>query len=277
MSIHPTAIIDRQAQIAPTADIGPYVNIEGAVKIGEHVKVYPNAYLSGWTEIGDRCQIHPNAIVGHLPQDFHYKGERSYCKIGAGTIIRECASIHRGTQPESTTVVGENCFILAYSHIGHNCELGNNVKLYNCAALAGHVTVGDNTIISGYGMIHQFARIGEFVMIGACTLVSKDIPPYMKAWYQSQIVGYNAIGLKRSGQFTPAEVLEARNAYKAIFRSERPLNSAIEEFAPTAKERTGRRIVEFVRAPSRLGCASGLPSGRGQADRPAVAESGDED
>src|SRR5262245_61011695 len=163
MPIHPTAVIDPKAKIAKSADIGPYVIVEGPVEIGEDVKLYPPVYLSGWTQIGDRCVIHPGAVVGHLPQDFHYSGERSYCRIGSGTIIREFASIHRGTQPESWTILGENCFILGYAHIGHNCELGRGVKLYNCAALSGHVIVGDNAIISGYSLIHQFVRIGAMV------------------------------------------------------------------------------------------------------------------
>jgi UDP-N-acetylglucosamine acyltransferase len=257
MPIHPTAIIDRQAHVPPSADIGPHVVIDGPVKLGENVKVYPNAYLSGWTEIGDRCQIHPGAVVGHLPQDFHYGGERSYCKIGAGTIIREFASIHRGTQPESWTLVGEECFILGYAHIGHNCELANGVKLYNCVALSGHVIVGENSIISGYSLVHQFARIGEYVMVGGGTRLTKDVPPYMKALYESQCVGYNSIGLRRSGKFTPEEIDEAREAYRILFRTEIPFRRAMEQFAPRVKTRTGRRILDFLRSESKLGFAGG--------------------
>jgi UDP-N-acetylglucosamine acyltransferase len=233
------------------------VVIEGPVKLGENVKIFPNAYLSGWTEIGDRVEIHPGAVVGHFPQDFHFSGERSYCRIGAGTIIREFSSIHRGTQPESWTIVGENCFILGYAHIGHNCELGNGVKLYNCGALAGHVVVGENSIIGGYGLVHQFARIGEHVMIGGGTRVTKDIPPFMKALHESKCVGYNSIGLRRSGKFTNEEIDEVREAYKILFHSELPFRAAVDKFAAQIKTRTGRRIVDFVRSESKLGIASG--------------------
>jgi len=257
MAIHSTAIVDKQAQIADSAEIGPFVVIEGLVKVGEHVKVYPNAYLSGWTEIGDRCEIHPGAVIGHLPQDFHFSGERSYCKIGAGTIIREFASVHRGTQPESWTIVGENCFILGYAHIGHNCELGNEVKVYNCAALSGHVTVGENAIISGYSLIHQFTRLGEYVMIGGGTRLGKDIPPYMKGLYESTCVGYNALGLSRSEAFSREEIREVREAYRVLFHSGLPFRKAVAQFREQAKTRTGRRILDFIDADSRLGIIGG--------------------
>ena len=271
MAIHPTAIIDRQAQIAASAEIGPYVTIQGPVKIGEGVKVYPNAFLAGWTEIGERCEIHPGAVVGHVPQDFHYKGERSFCKVGAGTIIREFASIHRGTQPESLTTVGENCFILGYAHIGHNCTVGNNVKVYNCAALSGHVTVEDNAIVSGYSLIHQFARIGEYVMIGGGTRLGKDVPPYMKALHESECVGHNSLGLRRSGQFGREEMLEVREAYRMLFRSNLPFRKAVAQFAERAKTRTGRRILDFINAESKLGIIGGVRRG-GQGGKAASSE-----
>ena len=272
MPIHATAIIDPKAHVPKSADIGPYVVIEGPVKLGENVKIYPNAYLSGWTEIGDRCEIHPGAVVGHLPQDFHFSGERTYCKVGAGTIIREFASIHRGTQPESWTTLGENCFILGYAHIGHNCELGNDVKLYNCAALSGHVVVGDYAIISGYTLTHQFARIGEFVMVGGGARVTKDIPPYMKVLHESQIVAYNSLGLRRSGKFTREEIAEVKETYRALFRSGQTLGRAVEEFSGKVQTRTGRRILEFIKSPSRLGIAGGRHSESSEDDVSADSE-----
>ncbi len=257
MAIHPTAMIDKQADVPASAEIGPNVVIEGAVKLGEQVKVYANAYLSGWTEIGDRCVIHPGAVVGHVPQDFHFTGERSYCRVGAGTIVREFASIHRGTQPESWTIVGENCFILGYAHIGHNCELANGVKVYNCTGLSGHVIIGENAIVSGYVLVHQFARIGEYVMVGGGARVTKDVPPYMKVLHESQCVGYNALGLRRSGQFTAEEVSDARQAYRTLFRSGLPFRKAVDAFSREAQSRTGRRILDFVNSPSKLGFIGG--------------------
>lgn len=272
MSIHPTAIVDKQAEIAATADVGPFVVIDGPVKVGEDVKIYPGTYLSGWTEIGDRCEIHPHAVVGHLPQDFHFEGGRSYCRIGAGTIIREGASIHRGTQVDSCTTVGEDCFILGYAHIGHNCEIGNNVKIYNCAALSGHVSVEDDAIISGHALIHQFCRIGEFAMIGGGSRITKDVPPFMKALHESTCVGYNAVGLKRSGRFTPEEIDEVRKAYRMLFRTDLPFGKAVERYESEAKLKTGERIVAFLHSESKLGFSGGRKSGRAAETEPVTRD-----
>lgn len=265
MPIHPTAIVDSQAQVAESADIGPHVVIEGSVSIGEHVKIYPNAYIAGWTEVGHDCQIHPGAVVGHVPQDFHYGGERSFCRIGAGTIIREFASIHRGTQPESCTIVGENCFILGYAHIGHNCELGDGVKVYNCTGLSGHVTVGDNAIVSGYSLIHQFVRIGEYAMIGGGTRLTKDLPPYMMGLHESECVGINALGLRRSGRFSTDEIREVREAYRTLYRSGQMFRTAVAALEAQVATKTGRAILEFLRAESKRGIIGG-PSAPTQPD-----------
>ncbi len=265
MPIHPTAIIDPQAEIAETADVGPHVVIEGPVKVGEGVKIYPNAYLSGWTEIGPNCEIHPGAVVGHLPQDFHFSGEQSYCRIGSGTIIREFASIHRGTQPESWTIVGDKCLILGYAHLGHNCILGNNVKVYNCAALGGHVTVEDDAILSGYSLIHQFVRIGQFALIGGGTRLTKDLPPYMMALHESECIGYNAIGLRRSGRFSSDEINGVKDAYRLLYRSGKMFRDAVKTLEATARTKTGRAILEFVNAESKRGIIGG-PKTRACAD-----------
>jgi len=271
MPIHPTAIIDSQAHVPASADIGPHVVIEGPVKLGEHVKVYPNAYLSGWTEIGDRVQIHPGAVVGHLPQDFHFGGERSYCRIGAGTIIREFASIHRGTQPESWTTLGEDCFILGYAHIGHNCSVGNRVKLYNCGCLAGHVTVDDDTIVSGYSMVHQFVRVGSGCMIGGGARVMQDVPPFMTCLFENKVVGYNSIGMRRSKRFTAEEVLEVRTIFKTLYRSGLHFQKAQQQVIATAATPAGRRIAEFLQGETRRGYAGPLRPGDGEYTPPEDA------
>jgi len=253
MPIHPTAIIDKNAEIDPAADIGPYVTIEGHVKVGAGTKVYPNAYLSGWTEIGANCQIHPGAVVGHLPQDFHFGGERSYCRVGDGTIVREFASIHRGTQPESWTIIGRDCFLLGYCHVGHNCVLGEGVKVYNSTAVAGHVEVGDFAIISGYCLVHQFVRIGGYVMAGGGTRITKDTPPYFMVLGESECIGYNSVGLRRSGKFTPAEILEVKEAYRTLYRSGMTFTKAVEALAEKVQTKTGKAILDFIRSPSKRG------------------------
>lgn len=259
MPIHPTAIIDNKAQIDPAATIGAYAVIEGEVKIAAGVIVYPHAYISGWVEIGANCQIHPGAVIGHVPQDFHFNDVRSYCKIGEGTIVREHASIHRGTQPESWTTVGKNCFIMGYSHIGHNCEVGDDVKIANMAALAGHVTVGKGAFISGYVLIHQFVRVGEYVMIAGGARQMMDAPPFMTCRGESECMCVNVVGLRRAG-FSKAELQELREAYRLLYRSGRNFRTAAEELATTVQTPAGQRLVEFISVKSRRGIAGGPTS-----------------
>ena len=252
MPIHATAIVNSKAQVDPTATIGPYAIIEGEVKIGPNTVIYPQAYISGWVEIGAGCQIHPGAVIGHVPQDFHFDGSRSYCRIGDGTIIREHASIHRGTQPESETVIGKNCFIMGYSHIGHNCVVGDNVKMANMAALSGHAVVGDGAFISGYSLIHQFSRIGEYAMIGGGSRITMDVPPYFTCLHENECVAVNVIGLRRAG-FAREEIAEVRQAYRLLYRSGKTFRAAVEELVSTVQTPAGKRLADFVAANTKRG------------------------
>lgn len=256
MPIHPTAIVDSKAQVDPTANIGPYVVIEGQVQIGPEAVVYPQAYISGWVEIGAKCQIHPGCVIGHVPQDFHFDGCRSYLRIGEGTIIREHASIHRGTQPESETVIGRSCFIMGYSHIGHNCIVGDEVKIANMAALSGHVTVGKGAFVSGYSLIHQFTRIGEYAMIGGGARLTMDLPPFFMCVHESECVGVNLVGIRRAG-FSKAEIAEIREAYRLLYRSGKTFRVAVEELVQGVQTPAAKRLAEFVSVKSKRGfCGS---------------------
>ncbi len=256
MPVHPTAIVDRRAEVHPTAEIGPYAIIDGPVRVGAGTRVYPHAYLTGWTEIGANCQIHPGAVVGHEPQDLAFKGEKSYCRIGDETIIREGASIHRGTDPGSTTVVGKCCFIMANAHVAHNCQLGDDVKLVNAVLLAGHVHIGAGAFLAGGTMVHQFVRIGELVMTRGLTAVSMDVPPYFMVVRSGYCAGVNIVGLRRAG-FTGPQRDDVRRAYRILYRSGIPFRRAVEKLAQTVATDAGRRILEFVRQPSRRGIIRG--------------------
>ncbi len=253
MGIHPTAYVDRAAEIAADVEIGRNAYIEGPVRIGAGTRVYPNAYISGEVTIGERCEVHPGAVIGHLPQDFHFTpGTRSSVRIGNGVIIREGASIHRGTQPDSETVIGDNCFLLGHSHVGHNCVLAEGVKLYNNSLLAGHVEVGRNAIFSGLVAIHQFVRVGEGVMIGGGSILSMDLPPFMMSIERDRCVGINAIGLRRTGR-DAATIRKVKEAYGLLYRSGRLFRAAVAELEAVADCAETRAIVEFCRAPSRRG------------------------
>ncbi len=250
MAIHPTAIIDKRAEIDSTAEIGPYAIIEGEVHVGANTRVYPHAYLTGWTEIGPNCSIHPGAVVGHEPQDLKYKGEKSYCRIGQGTVIRESVSIHRGTEPGSVTEVGAECFLMANSHIGHNCRVDENVILANGALLAGHVTVGKGAFLSGNSGAHQFVRIGELAMIGGLAVVTTDLPPCFMAVERDRCVGINLVGMRRAG-FNAAERKEIKHAYRTLYRSGLPFLQVVERLAAELVTEPGKRLVEFLQAPSK--------------------------
>ncbi len=258
MSIHSTAIVDRRAEVDPTAEIGPYVVIDGPVRIGPRTRVRPFAFLTGWAEIGADCEIFSGAVVGEQPQDTAYGGEKSYCRIGDGTIIREGASVHRGTDAGTTTVLGRKCFIMAGAHVAHNCKLGDEVIVVNGTLLGGHVHVGAGTVISGLAGIHQFVRIGELVMVGGVTKITKDVPPYFMADRQA-CVGVNSVGLRRAG-FTKAERDDVRLAYRLLYRSGIEFREAVEAVAAAVKTERGRRISEFLSAPSKRGILAGVRS-----------------
>ena len=267
MPIHPTAIVDKSAEVDPSADIGAYAIIETGVRIGAGTKIHPHAYISQGTTLGRRCQIHPFAVVGHHPQDLAWEGTPSYTEIGDETIIREGASVHRGTMPESTTVVGKNVYMMATSHAGHNCMIGDGAILVNSVLLSGHVHVGQRAILAGGTRVHQFVRIGELAMIGGVR-VPDDVPPFMLVG-PAGVVGTNGVGLRRAG-FSSEERMEIRQAYKTLYRSKLMFREAIEWVAETVQTEPGRRLVEFLRGPSRRGYLGFKKRGRDSGDAEQV-------
>lgn len=251
MAIHPTAIIDKTAQLDPTVEVGAYAVIEGDVKIGAGTRLYPHAYVARYATLGQRCQIHPFAVVGHLPQDLAFDGSPSYAKIGDDTIIREGATVHRGTLPESVTVVGNRCFIMSTGHVGHNCVVGDDVKIVNGALLAGHVRVGDKAFISGNTGIHQFVRIGELAMLAGGLRIINDVPPFMLAGPPG-VLGPNVVGLRRAG-LTAAERHEIRECHRLLFRDGLRFHDAVWQVSALVKTEPGRRLAAFLQEPSKRG------------------------
>jgi UDP-N-acetylglucosamine acyltransferase len=266
MAIHPTAVIAREAELDSTVEVGPYVVIEGAVKIAANTQIKAHAFLSGWTQIGRDCEIHPFAVIGAPPQDFHYHGERSYTKIGDRVVIREGVTVHRGTQPESATEIGDECLLMAYAHVGHNCQLGRGVKVYNMAAVSGHVEIDESAIISGYALVHQFVRIGKLAFISAACRVLMDVPPFMTAFGESTIVQYNAIGMKRAG-YAAEEIDEVRRAFRILYRSGQLFRKSVEQVAAMVKTPAGKSLAEFVSADSKRGYCLGSPGHRQRGPR----------
>ncbi len=252
MAIHPSAIIDCHALIDSTAIIGPYCVIGESVRIGSRSTLGPFVQILGHTDIGSDCQIHAGTVVGDVPQDRTFSGGVSYCRIGDGTILREHVTVHRGTTPESATVVGQRCLVMAGAHIGHNCQVDDDVILVNGALLGGYVEVGRKAMVSGNVGVHQFVRIGELAMIGGLTMVTQDVPPYFMLDNRGLCVGINRVGLRRAG-LSREECEEAKAAYRVLCRMPGGLSQAIPKLEAMVRTSTGRTILEFLAAPSKRG------------------------
>ena len=253
MKISELAIVDKGANIHDSVEIGPYAIIEGGVEIGPNVKIWPHAYICKGTKIGDSTQVHMGAVLGHLPQDLAFKGGQTYLTIGKRNIIREYATVHRGTHEGSSTTIGDDCFLMAVSHVGHNCRLGNNVVLANCALLAGHITVEDYAFISGNVVVHQFCRIGELSMIGGFTGINKDVPPYMLARGPSVVRSVNLIGLRRA-KFSKETIDGIREAHKLLYLSNLNTTQALEEMKKLKPSKELDHLIEFIQGSKRGIC-----------------------
>ncbi|MBU0639102.1 MAG: acyl-ACP--UDP-N-acetylglucosamine O-acyltransferase [Planctomycetes bacterium] len=263
MAIHATAIIDKAAELDPTVKIGAYAIIEEGVRIGPETRVYPHAYVASGTTIGRGCQVYPHTMLGGPPQDLKFDGAPSYVQVGDETIIREGATIHRGTTPGSTTHVGQRCFLMANSHVGHNCVVADDVKLANGALLSGHVDVGRGAFISGNAALHQFVRIGELVMVAGLARGVGDVPPFMLL-ARDGVAGVNVIGMRRAG-FTAEQRAEISACHRILYRSNLRFRAAIERVIESVKTEPGQRLADFLRQPSRRGYLGPRRRGRGTA------------
>jgi len=228
--VHETAIIYPGAKINRNVEIGPYSIIGENVEIGEGSKIGPHVVIDGWSSIGKNNQIFHGASVGMIPQDLKFEGEKSFVNIGDNNIIRENVTIHRGTEEGgSETRIGNNNLIMAYCHVAHDCQLGNNIIMSNAVNLAGHVYIEDNAVIAGLTGVHQFVRVGKMAMIGAHSKVVKDVPPYILVDGRPATVnGINVVGLRRNG-IKPDLRREIKRAYKFLYRSNLNITEAIEK------------------------------------------------
>ena len=262
MAIHPTAIVHPDAVLHDSVEVGPHCIIDAHVRVDAGCRLYQGVYLTGWTHIGQDCVLHPHVIVGHEPQDASYGGERTYCRIGRGTVLREFVTVHRGTDPESETVVGEDCFVLCGSHIAHNCRIGHHVTIINNVLLAGHIHVGDRAVLGGAVGIHQFVRVGELAMIAGTARVVMDVVPFALVDAVGKITGLNRIGMRRA-DMPRDEIQDIRNAYQLLFSGRLPFSKAVEEACRQLVTPAGKRLVSFLRADTKRGLAGGRKSGRG--------------
>lgn len=215
----PLAFIHTDSKIARNVVIEPFVTIEKDVEIGSGTWIGSNVTIMEGARIGKNCRIFPGAVISAIPQDLKFEGEKSLTIIGDDCTIRECATINRGTSASGKTIVGNNCLIMAYAHIAHDCVIGDNCVIVNSVALGGHVTIGDYAIIGGLSAIHQFVSVGKHAMVSGGSLVRKDVPPYIKAAREPlSFVGINSIGLRRRG-FSADKIKEIQAIFRILFQN----------------------------------------------------------
>jgi UDP-N-acetylglucosamine acyltransferase len=249
MAIHPTAIVSPKAELDASVEVGPHAIIEEHVKIGAGTRVWANALITGHTEIGRENEIHMGAVIGHEPQDLKFdRKTRSYLRIGDRNVFREYCNVHRGTEPESATIIGSDCYLMATSHVGHNCVIGNGVIICNCALVAGYAHVGDRAFLSGGVLIHQFTHVGRLAMFQGAAKVSMDVPPFTLAAGTNEVHALNLVGLRRAKVSRDA-VSELKKLFKLFYLSGLNGTQALKEASTDGAFTTaeGREFVDFVR------------------------------
>ena len=244
----PLAYVHPEAKIAPNVVIEPFVTIDKNVVIGEGTRSGSNVTILEGARIGKNCNICSGAVISGIPQDLKFKGEETTAEIGDNTTIRECVTINRGTASKGKTVIGNNCLLMAYCHIAHDCVIGDNIIMSNATQVAGEVRIDDFAVIGGGTLVHQFCHVGAHVMIQGGSLINKDIPPYVKAARNPiSYAGINSIGLRRRN-FTNETIRDIQEIYRYLYLSGLNNSDAIERIEaelPATKERD--EIVLFVR------------------------------
>lgn len=253
VKIHPTAIVSKKAELNDV-EIGPYVIIEDDVKIGKGTKVMAHAYIASGTTIGRDCEIHMGAVLGHVPQHLEFKGTKSFLKIGDRNIFREYSTVHRGLKEGSSTIIGDDNFFMVFSHVAHDCHVGDRVVIVNGALVAGYVVIEDKALISGNAAIHQFVKIGTLAMVGGLTRVIKDVPPYMLVEGSSEVCSLNLVGLKRSNLSEEAKA-QIKQAYKLLYRSGLNVSQALDAIKKIGDlTEEVKHIIEFIMSSERGIC-----------------------
>lgn len=251
--IHPTALVDPKAEIDSSVEIGPFSVIRGDVHIGSGVRIGSHVVIEPYVTIGADCQIFQYAALGAVPQSVKFEGEKTFVKIGRGTVLREFVTVHRGTGfGGGITEVGEENYLMAYTHVAHDCRTGRKVMMANNATLAGHIIIGDHATIGGLVAVHQFVRIGEYAFIGGKSAVVKDVPPFViAAGDRVRLHGLNSVGLKRHG-FSQQSLSALKKTYRIIFRIGLTLNEAIERVkAEVEQVPEVVAFIEFIQSSSR--------------------------
>lgn len=258
--IHPTAIVDPKAEIDASVEIGPYSVVESGVTIGPGTRLGPHVHIQGRTTIGRDNLIGTHAMLGHAPQHVAYRGEPRDLRIGDRNQIREFVSIHRAFEEGASTIIGDDCMFMAFSHIGHDCHVGNGVIIVNNSSIGGHAIIGDRAFISGTTGIHQFVRIGRLAFVGGIIKVTQDVPPFLMVdGAPPRIRALNSVGLRRAG--LPAESQkDLRRVFKQLYLTPQPIRHAIASLDASTLTPEARELIAFYEGGKR-GTVSG-PSSR---------------
>lgn len=247
--IDPRSDVSPKAELGNDVTVGPFAIIEAGAVIGDGTSIAANALIGRGARIGKNCQIHHGAIVGHVPQDLKYRDEPTTCELGDRNVIREYATLHRGTVETGKTVIGNDNLLMGYVHVAHDCVLGNNIIMSNAAMLAGHVHVDDFAIIGGITPVHQFVRVGAHVMIGGGLRVPKDVPPFIRAAGEPLVfAGLNSVGLRRRG-FSREAIEALDKAYAIIYNSGLNVSQAVAKVKEDASLTTVpevRKVLDFI-------------------------------
>ncbi|MBN2135874.1 MAG: acyl-ACP--UDP-N-acetylglucosamine O-acyltransferase [Acidobacteria bacterium] len=249
-TIHKTAVIDESAKIGEGSEIGPFAVIEKDVVIGKNNKIAAHAIIKSYTTLGDNNEIGESAIIGGKPQDLKFSGEPSYLKIGNNNIIREFVTLHIGTEPGTSTIIGDHCFLMGYVHVAHNCTIGNHVIVANYTAFSGHVTVGDYAFVSGGTLVHQNTRIGMMAMVGGGTRLRMDTLPFFTVnGDPAGLYGLNLIGLRRR-EVPRISIQKLREANNTLFYCGNSLQDAL-EILEKDDDQYLTELVEFIKGSKR--------------------------
>ncbi len=259
MAIHSTAVIEDGAIIGSGVEVGPFAYIAAGANIGDGCRIGPHVTIYGHTALGADCAVHAGAVLGDTPQDTGFEDGDSFVKIGAGCMIREGVTIHRGSKPDTSTIIGNNCMLMAFSHFAHNVVLEDGVIIANGALLGGYASVGARAFISGNVAVHQFARIGRLAMLGGGAMLSKDVPPFctVRPAMENSVGGLNIIGMRRAGIGGNDRKI-AKQAFKIIYNSGLNVTQACEKLAESFEDGIGREMYDFIKSSARGICGGSL-------------------
>jgi UDP-N-acetylglucosamine acyltransferase len=259
VSIDPHAIVGSKAKLGENVCIESFTTIEDDVVIGDGTWVGPHVHIANGARLGRNCKVFSGAVVGGPPQDLKYKGEPTTLEVGNNAVIRECVTLNRATIETGKTVIGNDCLFMAYTHVGHDCRVGNNVIIANCAPLGGHVHLGDYVIIGGLSPVHQFVHIGDHAMVAGGFRVVKDVPPYILCGHEPLCFeGLNIIGLKRRG-FSAKSIEMLDKTYRILYRSNLNVSQAVARIKEDVEQVPEvKKVLEFI-AGSKRGILPGHP------------------